>query len=58
MTEVLYYPSKNELLLFKGASELSDDGKTLILYLRTKRHSAFHTILALKANEVIHIGWL
>jgi hypothetical protein len=54
MTEILYCPKNNELLLFTGACELDTQSKTMILYLQARRKR----MVVAKASELIHIGWL
>jgi hypothetical protein len=54
MTEILYCPKNNELLLFTGAYEFDTQSKTMILYLQTRRKR----MVIAKASELVHIGWL
>ena len=54
MTEILYCPKNNELLLFTGACEVDTQSKTVILYLQTRRKR----IVTVAASELVHIGWL
>ena len=54
MTEILYCPKNNELLLFTGAFELDVQTKTMILYLQTSRKRMRRG----EASELVHIGWL
>jgi hypothetical protein len=54
MTEILYCPKNNELLLFTGAFELDTKSKTMILYLQTRRKR----MKAVAVSELVHIGWL
>jgi hypothetical protein len=54
MTEILYCPKNNELLLFTGAYELDTQSKTMILYLQTGRKR----MITVAAGELVHIGWL
>ena len=54
MTEILYCPKNNELLLFTGAYELDTQSKTMILYLQTRRKR----MVTVVASELVHIGWL
>jgi hypothetical protein len=54
MTEILYCPKNNELLLFTGAYELNTQNNTMILYLWTRRKR----MVIAKASELVHIGWL
>jgi hypothetical protein len=54
MTEILYCPKNNELLLFTGAIELDVQTKTVILYLQTSRKR----MKKIEAGELVHIGWL
>ena len=53
MTEILYCPKNNELLLF-GSFKLDAKNKTMILYLQTRRKR----MKAVEASELVHIGWL
>jgi hypothetical protein len=54
MTEILYCPKNNELLLFTGAYEFNVQTKTMILYMQTKRKR----MVTVAASELVHIGWL
>ncbi len=54
MTEILYCPKNNELLLFTGACELDTKKKTMVLYLQTRRKR----MVNVAASELVHIGWL
>lgn len=54
MTEVLYCPINNELLLFTGCFELDVQTKTMVFYLQTRRKR----IKIVEATQIIHIGWL
>lgn len=54
MTEVLYCPINNELLLFTGSYELDIEKKKMILYLQTNRKR----IKIVEAGQLVHIGWL
>ncbi len=54
MTEILYCPKKNELLLFTGCYELDMQNNTMVLYLQTRRKR----MVTVAANELVHIGWL
>ena len=54
MTEILYCPKNNELLLFTGCYELDVQTKTMILYLQTRRKR----MVTVAASELVHIGWL
>lgn len=54
MTEVLYCPINNELLLFTGCYEFDVQTKTMLLYLQTTRKR----IKIVEANQLVHIGWL
>jgi hypothetical protein len=54
MTEILYCPKNNELLLFTGCYELDVKVKTRILYVWTRRKR----MLTVAARELVHIGWL
>jgi hypothetical protein len=54
MTEILYCPKNNELLLFTGCYELDTQSKTMTLYLQTRRKR----MVIAKASELVHIGWL
>jgi len=54
MTEILYCPKNNELLLFTGCYELDMQAKTMILYLQTRRKR----MRVMAASELVHIGWL
>jgi hypothetical protein len=54
MTEILYCPKNNELLLFTGAYELDSKSKTMILYIQTSRKR----MKKIEASELVHIGWL
>lgn len=54
MTEILYCPKNNELLLFTGAYELDTQSKTMILYLQTRRKR----MVTVEASKLVHIGWL
>jgi hypothetical protein len=54
MTEILYCPKNNELLLFTGAYQLDTQSKTMILYLEARRKR----IMIAKVSELLHIGWL
>jgi hypothetical protein len=54
MTEILYCPKNNELLLFTGAFVLDLQTKTMILYLQTRRKR----IVTIAAYHLVHIGWL
>lgn len=54
MTEILYCPKNNELLLFTGACELDLKRNTMILYIQTSRKR----MKKIEAGELVHIGWL
>lgn len=54
MTEILYCPKNNELLLFTGAYQLDVQNNTMILYLQTRRKR----MVTVAAIELVHIGWL
>lgn len=54
MTEILYCPNNNELLLFTGCYEVDLQSNTMILYLQTRRKR----MVIAKASELVHIGWL
>lgn len=54
MTEILYCPKNNELLLFTGACELDEKNKTIVLYLQTSRKR----MKKIEASQLVHIGWL
>jgi hypothetical protein len=54
MTEILYCPKNNELLLFTGAYEFNTQNNTMILYLWTRRKR----MVTVAASKLIHIGWL
>ena len=54
MTEILYCPKNNELLLFTGACELELKRNTMILYIQTSRKR----MKKIEASELVHIGWL
>lgn len=54
MTEVLYCPINDELLLFTGACELDLKRNTMILYIHTSRKG----MKKIEAGELVHIGWL
>ena len=54
MTEVLYCPINNELLLFTGCYELDVQTKTMLLYLQTNRKR----IKIVEATQLVHIGFL
>jgi hypothetical protein len=54
MTEVLYCPKNNELLLFTGCFEVDLKNNTMILYLQTRRKK----MVTVEASELVHIGWL
>jgi hypothetical protein len=54
MTEILYCPKNNELLLFTGAYELDTQNKIMILYLQARRRR----MVTVAASELVHIGWL
>ena len=54
MTEVLYCPINNELLLFTGCYEIDIQTNTMFLYLQTTRKR----IKIVEATQLVHIGWL
>lgn len=54
MTELLYCPINNELLLSTGFYELDVQTKTMIIYLQTRRKR----IKIVEATQLVHIGWL
>ena len=54
MTEILYCPKNNELLLFSGACELDVQNNTMILYIHISRKR----MKKIEASELVHIGWL
>lgn len=54
MTEILYCPINNELLLFTGVFEIDTKKNTMTLYLQTKRKR----IKMIEANQLVYIGWL
>jgi hypothetical protein len=54
MTEILYCPKNNELLLFTGCYELDMQYNTMVLYLQTRRKR----MVTVAASELVHIGWL
>ncbi len=54
MSEVLYCPINNELLLFTGCYELDVQTEKMILYLQTRRKR----IKIVEATQLTHIGWL
>jgi hypothetical protein len=54
MTEVLYCPINNELLLSTGCFELDAQTKTMVIYLETRRKR----IKIVEATQLVHIGWL
>lgn len=54
MTEVLYCPVNNELLLFTGCYEIDIQTNTMLLYLHATRNS----IKVVEATQLVHIGWL
>lgn len=54
MTEVLYCPLNNELLLFTGCYEIDVQTKSMILYLQTRNRR----MKAVEASQLVHIGWL
>lgn len=54
MSEVLYCPVNNELLLFTGRYEIDVQTKTMVLCLQTRSKR----IKIVEATQLIHIGWL
>jgi hypothetical protein len=54
MTEILYCPKNNELLLFSGCFELDVQTKTMIIYVQTRRKR----MKTIEAGEIVHVGWL
>jgi hypothetical protein len=54
MTEILYCPKNNELLLFTGAYEVDVQNKIMILYIQTSRKR----MKKIEASKLVHIGWL
>ena len=54
MTEVLYCPINNELLIFTGRYEVDLVKDTITLYLQTKRKR----IKVVEPTQLVHIGWL
>jgi hypothetical protein len=54
MTEILYCPKNNELVLFSGACEVDVQNKIMILYIQTSRKR----MKRVEASELVHIGWL
>jgi hypothetical protein len=54
MTEILYCPKNNELILFAGCYELDLKRNTMILYIQTSRKR----MRRIEASELVHIGWL
>lgn len=54
MTEVLYCPINNELLLSTGCYEFDVQTNAMILYLYTNRKR----IKIIEATQLVHIGWL
>jgi len=54
MTEILYCPKNNELVLFSGACEVDVQNKIVILYIQTSRKR----MRGVEASELVHIGWL
>lgn len=61
MTEVLYYPKQNEILLFKGRIELNvTTGKkkmSVKIYLLCGNKS-IKKLKRVKLKDIEHIGWL
>jgi len=54
MTEILYCPKNNELLLFTGGYEVDMQNNTMVLYLQARRKR----MKLIEASELVHIGWL
>ena len=54
MTEVLYCPINNELLLFTGRYEIDLVKDTITIYLQTNRKR----VKKVSGDQIVHIGWL
>jgi hypothetical protein len=54
MSEILYDPINNELVLFTGAFEFDVERKTMTFYLQTNSKR----IKIVEATQLVHIGWL
>ena len=54
MTEVLYCPINNELLIFTGCYEVDLKKNIITLYLQTGRKR----IKKVSGDVLVHIGWL
>jgi hypothetical protein len=55
MTEVLYCPTNNEILLFTGCFEIDTKKKIMTLYVYGKSKRGIRLI---DSKNLSHIGWL
>lgn len=55
MTEILYDPKLNEILLFSGACEVDLENKMVVLYVEGSRKKRWKMI---ESKHLVHIGWL
>lgn len=55
MTEVLYCPVSNELVLFSGIFEVDAENKVMVLYIYGRKGCK---VKKLSSKDLVHIGWL
>lgn len=55
MTEVLYCPVSNELVLFSGIFEVDSNKKTMTIYVYGRKGYGVKNI---SSKDLVHIGWL
>ena len=55
MTEILYCPMSNELVLFSGIFEVDAEKKVMTLYVYGKNRKG---VRLLNSKNLVHIGWL
>lgn len=57
MTEILYCPILNELLLFEGKFEFT--GKTVTVFVASRKKLGMKiNNKVINVNSLVHIGWL
>lgn len=55
MTEVLYFPVSNELVLFSGVFKVDTEKKVMTLYVYGRKR---RDIRLIDSKNLVHIGWL
>ena len=55
MTEILYCPVSNELVLFSGIFEVDAEKKAMVLYIYGRKGCE---VKKLSSKNLVHIGWL